>query len=125
MNARVFMLERPRRQDLDFSTALEFGTLHYIFHSRDSRSALFDVDRFADDVAGSLHQQGFRPDEDFFCVTGSVVGLVNAVFAILREYGRVRVLMYHAPTGRYESRVLDIGDKTYARGTAVEAGGRK
>jgi hypothetical protein len=104
--ARVFMPEPPRA-DLDVSRAQEYGPVTCIFERHgppvrgDGKPSVFDPEYFCNAFNEELEKRGFKPDEDYLLLTGSVFAVTLAFAAVVLKWGRVRSLVYNASMGRY------------------------
>lgn len=115
---KAFVLEQPRR-NLDLTTINKFGKLHFIFEQDDVRSSVFTTDQFSQDVVQACQRQSFDPSRDYFCIVGSLVAVVTATVALLKTFGSLKVLFYHAAYEQYVGRVLRTGDRNETRSSGI------
>ena len=106
MRSRVFLVEQPRRRDLDISGLAEFGETTCLFGPSDRRSSIFEARAFCDDVAQQSRRVAFDPANDYYALSGGLAVTCLGLAALLEEYGKIRVLMYDAMRSTYVSKEI-------------------
>lgn len=108
MPSRVFIVEQPRRH-IDTSTAALFGDLVYIFGDRDRRASVLNSEMYVADVIAQLQLMRFKPDEDYFCLAGSLIPVSQAMTALaVCGFPYVKVLLFNSSSGVYEEREINF-----------------
>jgi len=106
--ARVFIVERPRRE-IDVSSAEAYGDITFIFDRDDRRASIFDPDSYMHDVITQLNMKRFNPKEDYIAMTGGLLQVSQALLAV-RAYTKepIRVLHFNSSIELYEERMIAL-----------------
>jgi len=107
---RVFVLQQPRRKDLDLSTLYNFGEVVELITDDERRPPIFEP-AFARLVADKIRESSFDPKKDKFAIVGSLSTMVVVTGALVSMYGNVTTLQYDASVLSYVE--VEIGDKVY------------
>ena len=103
--SRVFLAEPNGRYDL--TAAREFGDIVYL---SDQSMNPFDTATVVDKLETALIQAGFKPDEDYICMTGQSLTVAMLLAVAAATYPMVRLLMFDARGSNYRERVFSAGD---------------
>lgn len=112
---RVFFVEPSQR--LDVTSASEHGDITYIFEANERRPSVFDQESYIDRVKAKLISLDFKPEEDYFVISGPLLNVFGTTMAIVSylnvhwECAILKTLAYDARSGKYVSlRNLNIGE---------------
>lgn len=99
---RVFLVEEARK-DLDLSTARKFGTVETLFDHRVRRASIVTGTQFWQDVSERLKEVKFNPDEDFFCLVGSILSVSQGLGVLVAMFPtrRIKFLAFNSMLDRY------------------------
>lgn len=102
----VFLIEKPRGA-INLTTAQDFGEVRVLFPPEEHRTSVFNVDAFGEEVVSRLKRVNFDKTTDSICVAGSMITVIVAIAAILKEWGQIRVLFFNAAIDHYVQRTLN------------------
>lgn len=110
-SSRCFLLE-PVKQDIKDAEA--FGAVAYLFAAGEQRPSIFS-EGFQQEIQRRFEALHFNAEEDFFVLTGYQIALTVAVAVLVRAYGEVELLAYHAPSHSYTE--IHVGGKLVPEST--------
>lgn len=106
---KVFIVQRPRRRDIEVSGLAAFGEPVELLPDEMRRPSVFDTQAFASVVLKQLAKHRYDPEEDYFAVVGSVIGLVIGVLAASMAVDvKMRLLVYNAASNEYRAVTVDL-----------------
>jgi len=106
--AKVFIIEHPRN-NIDVSKAADFGEIIYLFDKDDRRCSAWDHKRFGRRVLGRLKELGYNPTDDYICVVGAMLIVINSIIAIAQSHEAFTLLMFNSVENAYVSKAFMKG----------------
>ena len=108
--SRVFLVE-PVRANIDVSSAEKFGELVYIFGPNAKRVSVFKTQEYCVAVLDILRSMDYDPEEDIFCISGSMVPVAVTLSALVAEFvAGIEVLFYNSIEDGYARRTMKAED---------------
>lgn len=105
---KVFIIEHPRN-NIDVSKAANFGEIVYLFGKEDRRCSAWDHKRFGRRVLGRLKELNYNPEEDFICVVGAMLVIINSIIAIAQSQETFKLLLFNSIEDDYVSKLFKKG----------------
>ena len=100
MSKKVFIIEHPRN-NIDVSKAKDFGQIVYLFDRDDRRCSAWDHKKFGREVLSRLKELDYKPEEDYICVVGAMLIVVNSIIAISQNYKVFVMLLFNSVEDTY------------------------
>jgi len=108
MSKKVFIIEHPRN-NIDVSKAKDFGQIVYLFDKDDRRCSAWDHKKFGRTVLGRLKELDYNPEEDYICIVGAVLIIINSIIAIAQNHETFTVLLFNSIEGVYIPKLFKKG----------------
>ena len=100
--ARVFFLSESKRYNLE--SASHWGDPVFLFDEKPNPFLTFELMR---DVLDRLCHHGYKPERDFFALTGDHRSVSLALAAICENHSKVGILMFESTGKDYVPRFLE------------------
>lgn len=107
MPSRVFVVEYPRNNSIDLSTAKGFGELTELFSMNRRRSSIWSAEFRNVDLPATLEDVQFDVENDFIAFAGNTAMTMMVVAKVLKLYGKANVLLFNSYTRTYVSVILE------------------
>lgn len=109
--SRVFLYQKPRRR-ISTDQLQVFGDIVYLFDEGDPRASIFKTEALNRQIVERLEEQGYNPQEDFFCASGSLISIAICASLLGAVYQRYRVVAFSSSEDRYVSMWLGQNKET-------------
>lgn len=110
LDPRVFVLTESSThgsiRELDLRPASKFGKIQLVYTIEDARPGIWDTDEYANFIEEKLVDLDFKPEVDYFCLTGPLIYLAVAQSVLHELYGPIKFLLWDAKDRVYRDRVL-------------------
>lgn len=107
--ANVLLFEPPTSENIDISSAANFGRILYLFkpeRGRKSRAGIWETDILCREILDRLIELDYEPTRDFLCISGHQVATSILIAITIREYGTVNALFFDTRERSYVARTL-------------------
>ena len=101
MSNKVYVFTAPTGR-FNVDSAAQYGEIEYVTLPKGAN--YFNTDTVMDLLGERLAE--YDPDADFLAVTGQSMLVALGTGLVLADFGRVRLLLFDARTGRYVERTV-------------------
>ena len=101
---RVLVAAENARFNVD--DAARFGDVTYVLPRTRRSISPFKTQELVAQMLEELRDVGYDPDVDYVAFTGGMIHVSLLYGAVMKEWGRAKILIFDAPNDRYVERTV-------------------